>query len=108
MGQVHNGKLKKYDRPTGVTQYVLRQENPDYVVLSKFLYSHFLIPTATNMAEARVIADFFQGRTDYTLVATFETPTFVPIDDFPINQRIAIFAYCCPHQATGQATGLGH
>ena len=84
------------------------RENPDYVVLSKFLYSHFLIPTATNMAEARVIADFFQGRTDYTLVATFETPTFVPIDDFPINQRIAIFAYCCPHQATGQATGLGH
>jgi 4-amino-4-deoxy-L-arabinose transferase-like glycosyltransferase len=82
------------------------REDADYIVLSKYWYRRLLVPTAMNSTEARVIADFFQGRTDYTLVATFQTPIFMPIFELSINERIDIFAYCCSPRATGQSTGL--
>jgi Dolichyl-phosphate-mannose-protein mannosyltransferase len=67
------------------------REPPDCIVLSNYWYRELLIPEAENTAEARVLQDFFQGRTDYTLRATFETPTLVPIHGLPINPRIDIF-----------------
>jgi hypothetical protein len=67
------------------------REPPDYVVLSKYSYGRLLTPEAENTDQARVLKDLFQGRTEYALMATFETPTLVPIDGLPINSRIDVF-----------------
>jgi hypothetical protein len=79
------------DRKTLPNLYTGR-ENPDYIILTKYWYSRFMTPAAENTEQARVLTDFFEGRTEYTLVASFETPTFVPVNGLPINSRIDIFA----------------
>jgi 4-amino-4-deoxy-L-arabinose transferase-like glycosyltransferase len=68
------------------------REAPDYVILSKHWYSRFLTAEAEDTPQARVLNDLFRSRTEYGLVATFETPTFVPVNGLPINPRIDIFA----------------
>ena len=68
------------------------REPPEYIVLSKFWYGGLLASEAEHTDEARVLNDLFEGRTDYSLAATFETPTLVPIDGLSINSRIDIFA----------------
>ncbi len=68
------------------------REPPEYIVLSKFSYGGLLALKAEHSDEARVLNDLFEGRTDYSLAATFETPTLVPIDGLSINSRIDIFA----------------
>jgi 4-amino-4-deoxy-L-arabinose transferase-like glycosyltransferase len=68
------------------------REDPDYVILSKHWYGRFLAAEAGDTPQARVLNDLFRSRTEYALVATFETPTFVPANGLPINPRIDIFA----------------
>lgn len=79
------------DRTTLPNLYTGR-EDPDYVILTKYWYSRFMTPAAENTDQARVLKDFFEGRTEYALVASFETPSFVPVSGLPINSRIDIFA----------------
>lgn len=79
------------DRKTLPNLYTGR-EDPDYVILTKYWYRRFMTPAAENSQQARVLKDFFEGRTEYALVASFETPSFVPVSGLPINSRIDIFA----------------
>jgi hypothetical protein len=84
----------KWQPETGIDQGRLPNlytggEAPDYVVLSDFWYGRFLNDVPSDAS--RVLDDFFLGRTDYKLVATFHVPTLVPID-LTINPRIDIFA----------------
>jgi hypothetical protein len=74
------------------------RETPDYVIFSSYWYERLLRPEAENTEQARILKDFFEGRTGYALVATFATPTFVPMDHLPVNPRIDIFVR--PNQAT--------
>jgi 4-amino-4-deoxy-L-arabinose transferase-like glycosyltransferase len=66
------------------------REAPDYIVLSGLWYERFMNDDMGNTDGRRVLSDLLQGHTDYTLVATFQTPTVVPID-LSINPRIDIF-----------------
>jgi len=67
------------------------REPPDYIILSKYWYGRLLTPEAENTEQAQVLNDFFQGRTEYALAASFETPTLVSVEHLPINPRIDIF-----------------
>jgi 4-amino-4-deoxy-L-arabinose transferase-like glycosyltransferase len=67
------------------------REAPDYIVLSGLWYKRFMRDNMVDTDAGRVLSELFHGHTDYTLVATFQTPTVVPID-LIINPRIDIFA----------------
>lgn len=69
------------------------REPPDYIVLSQ-MYGEFLSDEVTADDGRQIFSDLFSGRTDYKLVATFQTETLVPLDlkDLSINPRIDIFA----------------
>jgi Dolichyl-phosphate-mannose-protein mannosyltransferase len=70
------------------------RDAPDYIVLSRSWYGRFLTNESAASDESQVLSDLFENRTDYTLVATFQTPLLVPIDlkNLHINPRIDIFA----------------
>ena len=76
----------KPDRKTLPNHYAGR-EDPDYIIFPKYWYRKLRDPE-----QARVLKDFFAGRTEYTLIASFETPSYLPLDGLPINSRIDIFA----------------
>jgi hypothetical protein len=68
------------------------REDPDYIVLSGLLLEKFMDDKLKDTDQGRVLSALFQGRTHYTLVATFKTHTIVPIGmDLPVNPRIDIF-----------------
>jgi 4-amino-4-deoxy-L-arabinose transferase-like glycosyltransferase len=77
------------------------REAPDYIVLSELWYARFLQDDMADTHGRRVLNELFQGYTEYTLVATFQTPTVVKID-LSINPRIDIFAR--REQAAGHFT----
>jgi hypothetical protein len=60
-------------------------EAPDYIVLKSFPRRE------ASMRQEGLFTDFFRGHLGYTLAATFETPTLVPIL-LNINPRIDVFA----------------
>jgi len=65
------------------------QETPDYIVLTEFFYT---LSHRDESGQSTFLNDLVQGRTPYTQVATFKTPTWIPIRYLPINSRITIFA----------------
>jgi hypothetical protein len=74
----------------GIPNLYTGREAPDYIVLSGLLYGQAMDDEMKGTEQGQVLSDLFQGRTDYALVATFKTPTIVPID-LTINPRIDIF-----------------
>jgi hypothetical protein len=63
-------------------------EIPDYIVVSEEYAK--VVPSQAE-PERRVLRELCQGHLGYDLVASFKTPTFVPIRHLPINPRILIF-----------------
>ncbi len=61
------------------------REPPEYIVLSKFSYGGLLAPEAEHSDEARDVKHLLEGRKDYSLAVTFETPTLVRIEGQAIN-----------------------
>jgi hypothetical protein len=66
------------------------REDPDFIVLSDFWYGRFLEEQPRATQEASFLADLFEGKTDFSLVAEFKTATFTS-HGLHINPRIVIF-----------------
>jgi hypothetical protein len=77
------------------------REAPEYIVLSRY----WTTLVAEESAGGRVLRDLYDGRIGYTLVATFETPTLVPLHHLPVNPRIDLFERTATHSSNPASSG---
>lgn len=83
-------------------------EAPDFIIVGENKSDDITLrDQAIRTNRDRIIHNLFDGRLGYTLVATFKTPTMVPIRSLPVNPSLYIFERTMDRAAQEDTTRVG-